>query len=248
MANGNIGLRAALAGMVAMPVVVLGGAAQARYTAIDVTGIPGEFLYRYIGGYCDAGNGDDCDKAYTLPYYVTFAGGTTNKLSLRSDGTIQFVGDLLASPPDNKHRFEVLATVDTGIDYDGQLSGDVIGQEYSFGPPVFPEANYSIVNPILNFQWFSCQNSQIETCFNDLHYVTLSPSDGGFSVVYGGINDKGPEFLSAGIASQATVPEPGAWALLVLGFGGIGATLRSRRFATASCGVSSGCPGRGQDG
>jgi hypothetical protein len=33
--------------------------------------------------------------------------------------------------------------------------------------------------------------------------------------------------------SDAAVPEPGAWALMILGFGGAGAMLRRRRFAAA---------------
>ncbi len=41
-------------------------------------------------------------------------------------------------------------------------------------------------------------------------------------------NFDAPGFLS-GVGAAGGVPEPGAWALLLLGFGGVGAALRRRR-------------------
>jgi hypothetical protein len=47
--------------------------------------------------------------------------------------------------------------------------------------------------------------------------------------------DAGVQIDNLALEGVAAVPEPGAWALMILGFGGVGATLRRRRqaFATA---------------
>ena len=48
-------------------------------------------------------------------------------------------------------------------------------------------------------------------------------------------NDVTPNFVGAGyvVEYSAAVPEPGAWAMMLLGFGGLGAALRARRTRTA---------------
>ena len=209
-----------------------GGMAHARYTAIDA--LPsGEFKYIYFSGYCDTNTGAECESTYTLPYAVSFSGRTTDQLSLRSDGTVQFVGDLLASPLNAVDRYEVLASVDTGKNSPDQIAG--VGRtitEISFGPPNPPAADYTLTNPILFFEWFSCSGSGAAACFRDYHYLNLTPEAGGFHIVYnGGVNQKADEFLAARIVpkSAGAVPEPTTWALMISGFGMLGSVLRSRR-------------------
>ncbi len=83
--------------------------------------------------------------------------------------------------------------------------------------------------------------------------VTNTPSDGGGNVVMasggplpvvaGGpqlltiTGTGGPQAVFSGTATfeaAAPVPEPGAWALMILGFGGTGALMRRRRAALAA--------------
>ena len=65
-----------------------------------------------------------------------------------------------------------------------------------------------------------------------------SPEPGAFPVIAGGpqsliiAGNGGPDAVFSGTATfepQAAIPEPGAWALMILGFGGAGAMLRRRR-------------------
>ncbi len=41
-------------------------------------------------------------------------------------------------------------------------------------------------------------------------------------------------YLTSGYASTGAVPEPAAWTMMIVGFGGIGAVLRRRRIASAA--------------
>ncbi|MFI4964122.1 MAG: PEPxxWA-CTERM sorting domain-containing protein [Caulobacterales bacterium] len=196
--------------------------AYAGYTAIDEspTGTP---ITLNFGGYCDSQStvGAECDSPYTLPYTVGFAGGSTDKLLLRDDGVLDFVGDLLPSPPDATHLFNVLASVDTGVPGSG------------FPPQL---ATLTFQGPSILATWFTCA-SPVSSCYVDQHTALLTPGNGGFTIAYSGIagQNSPPSFLEATFdpAQGSVTPEPAAWALLVLGFGAAGAMLRRRglRFA-----------------
>ena len=251
-------------------------AAQARYTAIDGfdddDGNPITQFY-YFGGYCDTtsigGNGsqigEECFNTYTLPYNVTIGGKTTNKLSVRDDGKLQFVTGERTAPdgitagvvpdeflPDGKknpdydtlypkyldfmrNRFvfdPVNGEIDTGF-------GGLVSQDHAFIlevetvsgfslPSRYPTANYSILGPRIKFEWFTCNSSNpaVDDCLKNKANVTLTPFGGGFDVAFGGVSKY---ILPAKISPLPSVPEPGTWTLLILGFSGIGATLRARR-------------------
>jgi len=70
---------------------------------------------------------------------------------------------------------------------------------------------------------------------------TVQAADGPYPVVSGGPQvlvvegNGGPQavFSGTGTFSKAVVPEPGAWALMILGFGGAGVMLRRRRHRLA---------------
>lgn len=71
---------------------------------------------------------------------------------------------------------------------------------------------------------------------------TVQAADGPYPVVLGGpqvltiSGNGGPQavFSGTGTFSRAVVPEPGTWALMILGFGGAGAMLRRRRMPVAA--------------
>jgi hypothetical protein len=65
-------------------------------------------------------------------------------------------------------------------------------------------------------------------------YKTLSITGPGIkSATFGSIGGLGSSVYADNFRFDAAVPEPGAWALMLLGFGGIGAMLRTRRTALA---------------
>ncbi|WP_293679037.1 PEPxxWA-CTERM sorting domain-containing protein [uncultured Phenylobacterium sp.] len=232
-----------LAGVMLACGLMLGTAAQARYTAIDMSD-PDNNVYFYFGGYCDTtagANGDECGKTYTLPYMVDFSGRKTDQLLVRSDGRVQFVGDLLASPPDDINLFDVFAEVNTEIAgeiFDPQLAS-VLPAPYYLDKEISPNqaslnpiVNYTITTPVVSVAWFTCMSSG-DTCFGNLHTLTLTPGPAGFDVAFGGINSKAGYTLAARFDPAQGVPEPSVWALMILGFTGVGATLRSRRVSPA---------------
>lgn len=142
-----------------------------------------------------------------------------------------------------RNQFEVLALVDTGIgdSFNSFISGQlasVLGPPYylaqeitlNFPGALTPEANYFLTNPVIQVSWFFCDNPQdLSVCPGDLHTVTLTPGARGFDVSFGGINDKAGYLLEARIDPLPGVPEPRAWALLLMGFGAMGGLLRLRR-------------------
>jgi opacity protein-like surface antigen len=52
---------------------------------------------------------------------------------------------------------------------------------------------------------------------------------GSHSIVVSGVLATGPSATYTGTLNIAAVPEPGVWGLMLLGFGGVGAMLRSNR-------------------
>ena len=78
--------------------------------------------------------------------------------------------------------------------------------------------------------------TQGSASLNDVYAAALPPSAGLFSVTHK------YEFTDVGVGRGSTsptitlaaaVPEPGTWALMIIGFGGAGAMLRSRRRSAA---------------
>jgi hypothetical protein len=249
--------RSVMIGVATAGSLMLATAAQARYTAIDQSG-PTSY-YATFGGYCETfpgttgrgSIGDSCSTSYTLPYAATFAGGTTNKVIIRSDGIMEFVtGVLDPTSVDPTRPFgDALATVDTGIHNVpgslGQLAvlglarytgGPVTRPSPSSGIPFIPEdpIDYMVHAPVFTVTWFTC-NKPVLACFGDQHTATLTPGVDGFSVVYSGGRS---ELIRASISPlpPSGTPEPAVWAMLVMGFGGLGSVLRRRRAAQAAAG------------
>jgi hypothetical protein len=238
-------------------------AAQASYTAIDQVpvldshgnpvfdsfgNIETHPFIETFGGYCDTENsfqnsvgqgcgaplpfsGRDNGGVYTLPYKVTFGPGeTTNQILLLDSGQIEFIGDPLANPVPNADStldptqyYNVLQTFDTGI----------AGNPGSFAPQL---ASLSLHGSSIDATWFTCANP-VRSCHVDLHTAILKPGADGFNISYtGGSGPDAPVFLAATFdpAQSSGTPEPGVWALLIVGFGAVGAVLRRRRAEAAS--------------
>ena len=227
--------------------------AQARYTAVDESGrVPLKYTF---GGYCDtfAGTGhfglNQCDTVYTLPYSVTFKGGITNEVVIRSDGRLDFVtGVKVSSPPDPTRPFgDALWTVDSDIHDGGMISHQLV----SIGVPKYTERsglpvpgkdlpNRNEINfnlePVFTVTWFTFERSTPIPIYSNRHTARLTPGVDGFTVEY---SNKASELIRASISPlphplTSGAPEPDVWAMLVLGFGALGATLRRRRAADAA--------------
>ena len=210
--------------------LLFAGGAQARYTAVDSAGTTN--IFWHFVGYCDV-TGDECDRAYTLPYKVSFSGAETNLLRINANGTADFVSDKLA----------VIQSIDSGVPgvraFPNAPVATLFGEkpslvEESKGCLNFgcrhPEADYgAIKSNTVVVTWFQCFGSTNTACYGGSRNVTLTPTKLGLDVVFvggKGVNRVIPATFDIDFRG---VPEPSAWALLVLGFGGIGATLRSRR-------------------
>lgn len=155
-----------------------------------------------------------CDPTLTTPDAATCAG--------------YYSGNLLnGSPADIQNQKEALATL--GFNWDGNWSalssgGNVItsltgGNQINFGQilsgPTIIGAHFgNVVGPAGNVSVFWLLDLTAPT-----DHVTLDFPQG---------------FSNAALYSTgAAVPEPATWALMLLGFGGIGAVLRRRRLGPA---------------
>jgi hypothetical protein len=88
---------------------------------------------------------------------------------------------------------------------------------------------YDAANNLLDSDAFN-----IDAAFTGL--VTLSVSVAGIDhVEFGGVGVQGSSVYGDNFTyATGAVPEPGTWALMLMGFGGLGAMLRSRRTAFAA--------------
>lgn len=213
-------------------------AAQAKYSAIDTVPVFDSDGNRVIDengyavsrpvridfeGYCDTqvNVGEECDLTYGLPYAVIFGANETNQVLLRDDGILDFVFgppadvDQFSSDEALTQRFEVLATFDTGNRGAG-----------------YPQlAQFQLEGSSFLATWFVCPSPGV-TCRTGQHTARFTPGAGGFRISYTTVSgDVQTSFLAAEFdPPQVTaVPEPSSWGLMILGFGGVGALLRSRR-------------------
>jgi hypothetical protein len=162
------------------------------------------------------------------PFYtdmgVTFTpigGGTltSNNFGVSPNGTKGIVG---TNGPD----FQTInALIAGGTNF---VSVD-IGDYNADADAIFLRA-YDAANNLLDSDTFN-----LAAAFTGL--VTLSVSVAGIDhVEFGGVGTQGSSVYSDNFTfeSNAVVPEPATWALMLMGFGGLGAMLRSRRTALAA--------------
>jgi hypothetical protein len=86
-------------------------------------------------------------------------------------------------------------------------------------------ATLTFQGPSILATWFTCITPL--ACYQDQHTALLTPGANGFTIAYTG-GGTGPSFLAATFNPPQGIPEPGAWALMILGFGATGAMLRRR--------------------
>lgn len=67
-----------------------------------------------------------------------------------------------------------------------------------------------------------------ETRWTQITYSGLIATGNSTTLALGGRNDPGGLFFDD-VSVTAAIPEPGAWALMIAGFGAVGASLRGRR-------------------
>jgi hypothetical protein len=111
--------------------------------------------------------------------------------------------------------------------------GGVTGNEYLYAVDCYlSDGCINIVAPGLAYAWLKTPRGFSKPCtpatIGDCS-VTYEPQFGSFFGVFRTANGDDPIQLSLTIGDPIAVPEPEAWALLIAGFGLMGAALRQRR-------------------
>lgn len=207
--------------------------ASARRTAIDSTGTT------ETSGYCDL-NGDDCDTGFVLPYYVDFGSGFTNLAFVHGNGILSFGAAIdFSAYADASGDYNLPGTIGA---YPGNVFAAALKNSYDpnfFDPdPIRADQNVFLQAGKLEMQgdailgtWFGCNGPS--DCFVNPYTLLMTPQDGGFLVSYGSTSFLAPARFRFD-AEPGAVPEPATWAMLIAGFGMVGASMRRRRGAHRS--------------
>jgi hypothetical protein len=246
---------------VLIPLLLALGVASPAYAirvAVDFSD-PDNPQMKTLSGYCDL-NGDQCDQTRNLPWVVDFGDGPTSNMVVYGNGTIDFVGDKLASPQFEQFQYESLGYLVAGRN-DSEL--------FYLGEAVYEQAaRVKLDGDAVVVTWFTCftpkncfntpYSARLEQAMNNgvsellvtLDYTALPSNFFSFSdklgVAYfigntGGFKgfadiDPNPGQVIFHIPATFTdaVPEPATWALMIMGFGGVGTLLRRRRLTPAA--------------
>jgi len=245
--------------MAAMCIMVLltSSQADARRRVVDTDG-DGNVIPLDLEGYCDF-NGDDCGSI-PLGYSIDFGAGAVNSFIVYGNGLFSFGN----SPVDIAESFDFDGTSDFDgslASFNASVIAPGLNSYTDFSNPdgdeVFSQsAEFSFKpNNGLFVHWFEC----ISTFNCSSHYsMTLTPGATGLLVEFdyddfpftpiSGYSIKGvgtventlgdsfiiPATFSTTPPVDHGVPEPGNWALMIIGFGFVGAALRrARRHAFA---------------
>ncbi|WP_426162745.1 PEPxxWA-CTERM sorting domain-containing protein [Sandarakinorhabdus sp. DWP1-3-1] len=228
--------------------------AAARRTAVDEN--PDGSQVRYsLGGYCDI-NGDDCGGGTALGYTVKIgsADAFTNVIT-HGNGLLTFGRAVdFFSGPEGEPSFQdtifaggTPAPASYGIDL--VSAGQNVELDFD---NVFLQSSRVAVGPfgVIRVEWFTCvRPTSPSTCpESNPQSLTLTPGRTGFTGLFtGGGREEAPGFVIdgvftsvalnqpflipaeiTGITFASNVPEPASWALLVIGFGLVGAAVRRR--------------------
>jgi hypothetical protein len=123
-----------------------------------------------------------------------------------------FASGLAASAPITV----TFATLQSSVSFVSVSDSSLIASAY--------DASNTLLDSTSDLQGFPISGAPVVLSGANIAYVTFAPKDNVFFFGYG-IDDL--TFNSG--RSGGGVPEPASWTLMILGFGGVGATLRCRR-------------------
>jgi hypothetical protein len=231
---------------------LLGGPALAGRTAIDQLGDTP--ISASFSGYCDF-NGDDCGGR-SLPYKVSIGGAAfSDVVAVQGNGILTFgaafpffdngsVNDSIVDQNENGGSGPLLT--DYGLTLVSAGQNNTL-EKYVF----FQSASLDSfsANGVIRANWFTCDRPTAPgVCPQTNPYsLTLTPTQGGFLGHFdldkgSGGSDRG--FVIDGVFTPTendfflpalfdgltvSVPEPATWAMMVTGFGLMGAAMRRRK-------------------
>ncbi|WP_225883303.1 PEPxxWA-CTERM sorting domain-containing protein [Sphingomonas aliaeris] len=226
--------------------------AQAGRTAIDQRNNPDGTTTPTsvtVSGYCDI-QGDDCGAGRSLGYRVSFDGGANffSNVIVHGNGLLTFGQAVDFETPVGNDGETLSSLIYQDInpalgDYQRTLisagQNNSIDYQNQGGPAFNQSASLNVVNQIVTAEWFFCASPQ--NCRLNPYQLTLTPTANGLSgrftggfdqsaVVNGRAFEVGSTFTIPALFEGVTaaVPEPASWALMIVGFGAVGAQLRRR--------------------
>jgi len=157
-------------------------------------------------------NCDSCilSASNILSWSFTASDGTSERSTGHNAG-ISASGDMLEATPTGIFT-DLNATFDASIRFCNDVTNG--------GADCFPTAGLDIYNKDVGDQPFP---------FWHLYWNEIASAEGIFSTNGGGLNP----IPAIEIASMAGVPEPPAWAMMIIGFVGLGLVARRRRMRKA---------------
>jgi hypothetical protein len=207
-----------------------------------------------VGGYCDF-NGEDCDPSggVSLGYTATIGDTDFGKIFVQGNGLITF------GEPVDFQQSPVFDQIDAGddpllTDYARTLVSAGQSNSLDFGGVFFQSAIASVdgVTGTITTKFFVCGAPTAPGVCNEggVYFVTLTPSSDGYLGLFQGGpqgNDRGfvidgqftpvtgNSFLLPatfqGLTLGSAVPEPSTWAMMLVGFGAVGYSMRRRKLS-----------------
>lgn len=147
-----------------------------------------------------------------------FTGWTTNPVS--------FPIYIVTSPVANGTYAAQIAGYDSGLNTLSQTITTTVGQNYLLS------FSYYQVMELPNFLGVTWNGASVYSATNDLvsgyqGVVATVTGTGSDSLMFTAYNN--PAYTYLDNVTLSAVPEPATWAMMLVGFGGLGAAMRSRR-------------------
>jgi hypothetical protein len=137
--------------------------------------------------------------------------------------------------PDGQQNAFLQTTGDSGAQIDISVTGLTPGEEYSFSYFDDQRSGYGVVDYTVSFDgatiatyspeavgWTS-RTTAVFTALNSAGTLTFA------SPLLGYDNGAGIDAITLNVGSAGAAPEPATWALVLIGFAGLGVAARSRR-------------------
>lgn len=231
-------------------VLAIASPAHAIRVAVDFSD-PDNPQMKTLSGYCDL-NGDQCDQTRWLPWNVDFEGDfakPTNQMVVLGNGQLYFAGDEFYTTP--QYQYVGYGQLQAGRNESSLIyNGEFV---YEQAARVQYDGDAVIVTWFTCYTPKNCFNlpysARMEPGMTDgVSELVVTIDYTGLPSNFFGFSDKedfaflsgGPNFMFQDInphpgtlvlrvpAIFTETPEPSTWAMMIMGFGGVGSILRRR--------------------